>query len=288
MKIWTQKSQNEIKNRVLGALNTNVSYLDQSVLGVPGSFLDNKVFNRDAPFLEDAPFLKTLLENPNHIGCHTLETSEPFFEGTQAIEKELLDICAVDILKGKQGGYDGYVASGGTEANIQAIWIYRNFYQTEFAAKNNEIVIICSEDTHYSIDKAANLLSIAIEKIAVNGNSRAIKSSSLQHALEDSKAKGKKYFIVICNMMTTMFGSVDDIATISQALEREALEYKIHVDGAYGGFYYPFANNRSSLTFQNPKISSFTLDAHKMAQSPYGTGIFLIRKNLIHLSLIHI
>ena len=163
MKIWTQKSQNEIKNRVLGALNTNVSYLDQSVLGVPGSFLDNKVFNRDAPFLEDAPFLKTLLENPNHIGCHTLETSEPFFEGTQAIEKELLDICAVDILKGKQGGYDGYVASGGTEANIQAIWIYRNFYQTEFAAKNNEIVIICSEDTHYSIDKAANLLSIAIE-----------------------------------------------------------------------------------------------------------------------------
>ena len=122
MKIWTQKLQNEIKNRVLGALNTNVSYLDQSVLGVPGSFLDNKVFNRDAPFLEDAPFLKTLLENPNHIGCHTLETSEPFFEGTQAIEKELLDICAVDILKGKQGGYDGYVASGGTEANIQAIW----------------------------------------------------------------------------------------------------------------------------------------------------------------------
>ena len=95
MKIWTQKSQNEIKNRVLGALNTNVSYLDQSVLGVPGSFLDNKVFNRDAPFLEDAPFLKTLLENPNHIGCHTLETSEPFFEGTQAIEKELLDICCL-------------------------------------------------------------------------------------------------------------------------------------------------------------------------------------------------
>ena len=282
MKIWTQKSQNEIKNRVLGALNTNVSYLDQSVLGVPGSFLDNKVFNRDAPFLEDAPFLKTLLENPNHIGCHTLETSEPFFEGTQAIEKELLDICAVDILKGKQGGYDGYVASGGTEANIQAIWIYRNFYQTEFAAKNNEIVIICSEDTHYSIDKAANLLSITIEKIAVNGNSRAIKSSSLKHALEDSKAKGKKYFIVICNMMTTMFGSVDDIATISQALEQEALEYKIHVDGAYGGFYYPFADNQSSLTFQNPRISSFTLDAHKMAQSPYGTGIFLIRKNLIH------
>ncbi|MEL7064772.1 MAG: aspartate aminotransferase family protein, partial [Bacteroidota bacterium] len=54
-----------------------------------------------------------------------------------------------------------------------------------------------------------------------------------------------------------------------------------HVDGAYGGFYYPFAEENSQLTFQNEHITSFTLDAHKMAQAPYGTGIFLIRKNFI-------
>ena len=97
-----------------------------------------------------------------------------------------------------------------------------------------------------------------------------------------AKSKGKKYFIVICNMMTTMFGSVDDIDAYVNALESAACPFKIHVDGAYGGFYYPFTEESSKLTFENPHVTSFTLDAHKMAQAPYGTGIFLIRKGLIH------
>jgi tyrosine decarboxylase / aspartate 1-decarboxylase len=104
----------------------------------------------------------------------------------------------------------------------------------------------------------------------------------VQKSISLSKAKGKKYYIVVVNMMTTMFGSVDDPDAYTQALEEEGVVYKLHVDGAYGGFYYPFSNKESKLTFDNQKISSFTLDAHKMAQAPYGTGIFIIRKGLIH------
>ena len=62
------------------------------------------------------------------IGCHTLAGSEPFFRGTQEIEKELLQICAEEILGAEAGSYDGYVSSGGTESNIQALWIFRNRY----------------------------------------------------------------------------------------------------------------------------------------------------------------
>jgi len=280
-KVWTKKSQEQINEIVFAALNQNISYVEKNVLGVPGSFLDTKVFNSDASFLKEAPFMSALLENPNHIGCHTLETSEPFFAGTHEIEKSLLEICAVDILKGESGKYDGYVASGGTEANIQAIWVYRNYYLKEFSAASDDIVIVCSEDSHYSMHKAANLLSLDILKVKVNEDNRAVESLALEETLQKATLAGKKYFIVICNMMTTMFGSVDDIEMISTTLAKKRLEYKIHVDGAYGGFYYPFSNEESSLTFKNEAISSFTLDAHKMAQSPYGTGIFLIRKNLI-------
>lgn len=70
-----------------------------------------------------------MVDNPNHIGCHTMGESEPFFAGTQKLEKELIGIVAEDILLCKPGQYDGYVASGGTEANIQAIWIYRNLFK---------------------------------------------------------------------------------------------------------------------------------------------------------------
>jgi glutamate/tyrosine decarboxylase-like PLP-dependent enzyme len=79
-------------------------------------------------------------------------------------------------------------------------------------------------------------------------------------------------------MMTTMFGSVDNITYLTDELFRLNCTFKLHIDAAFGGFYYPFTNNNSELNFQNPHISSFTLDAHKMAQAPYGIGIFLIRK----------
>ena len=76
--------------------------------------------------------------------------------------------------------------------------------------------------------------------------------------------------------------TVDDIDVYVKALKRLDLSYRIHVDGAYGGFYYPFSDDDTQLSFANPEITSFTLDAHKMAQAPYGTGIFLIRKGFMH------
>jgi glutamate/tyrosine decarboxylase-like PLP-dependent enzyme len=281
-KVWKKRSEEEIKEIVFGALDKNINYDKHGALGVPASYLDDKVFNQDASFLKEAPFMYALVKNPNHIGCHTLGKSEPFFAGTHIIEEELIEICAVDILKGNIKEHDGYVASGGTEANIQAIWIYRNYFRKEFSCSCDEIAIVCSEDSHYSMNKAGNLLSLDICNIPVDNATRSINYEGVEEVLVKAKKKGKKYFIVVCNMMTTMYGSVDNIEILTDALKKNSCEFKLHVDGAYGGFYYPFTSENSLLTFQNPDITSFTLDAHKMAQSPYGTGIFLIRKGFIH------
>lgn len=282
MKIWQKKSQDEIKQRVFDALQYNVNYSSQNVLGIPATYLDENVFSQDEAFLKDAPFMTTLVKNPNHIGCHTLGNSEGYFSGTQEIEKELIELCAVDILKGEPLQYDGYVASGGTEANIQAIWIYRNYFMKEHQAQLDEICMICSEDSHYSVDKASNLLSIDIHKIPVDFDTRMIQKEELISVLDNAKASGKKYFIVIANMMTTMFGSVDDIDLYVSCLKVANIKFKIHVDGAFGGFYYPIANEDNLLNFKNKYISSVTLDAHKMAQAPYGTGIFIVEKGLMN------
>lgn len=280
-KFWKKKSQEEIKSTVFHALEQNVNYDKENILGIPASYLDDKVFNQDTSFVKDAPFISTLIQNPNHIGCHTLGKSESFFKGTQEIEKELIEICAVDILKGQAGEQDGYIASGGTEANIQAIWIYRNLFQQTYQAKREEICIICSQDSHYSMDKGANLLVLDTYKIEVEENSRQMSSKTINATITKAKEDGKKYFIVVCNMMTTMFGSVDDVQLVTDTLKAQNCNFRLHIDGAYGGFYYPFTDENSALTFKNEDISSFTLDAHKMAQAPYGTGIFLIRKGLI-------
>jgi glutamate/tyrosine decarboxylase-like PLP-dependent enzyme len=281
-KNWVRKSHEEIKQTVFGALDNNINYSEESVLGIPASYLDDKVFNQDDSFLENAPYISTLIQNPNHIGCHTIGKSESFFSGTQAIERQLIEMCAVDILKGKSGEFDGYVASGGTEANMQAIWVYRNFYMNQLKASNDEVCILCSSDSHYSMDKAGNILMLDVYKAEVDFETRLAMPEHIEAAVDKALADGKKYFIVVCNMMTTMFGSVDTVAHYVDVLKRKDVPFKMHVDGAFGGFYYPFTDGKTALSFENPDISSFTLDAHKMAQAPYGTGIFLIRKGLIH------
>lgn len=278
---WKKRSQEEIKKVVFDALDRNIDFIGDDLLGIPASYLDRNVFNDDPAFLSEAPFLSAMVHNPNHIGCHTQGKSEKYFAGTQEIERDLIEICAVDIFKGKPNEQDGYVAAGGTEANMQAAWVYRNYFMNEFKASSNEIVILGSMDTHYSLHKAANVLGLKFHLAPVNEETRELDPGGLDQVIHQAKSEGVRYFIVFCNMMTTMFGSVDDIDIYVNGLKRHDCMYKIHIDGAYGGFYYPFVEEGSKLTFENPEITSFTLDAHKMAQAPYGTGIFLIRKGLI-------
>ena len=281
MVYWKKVSKEVRKNRIQKALEENVNFSNDASLGYPASKLDGKVFNDDAPFLKDAPVLQTYVANPNHIGCHTLGTSEKAFKGTQQIERDVLNVIAVDVFKAEPNSFDGYISPGGTEANIQAIWMYRNFFMHLYAAKLEEIAIIASEDTHYSIPKAANLLMLDWIKIPVSFEKREIDSVALDQEIQVAKQKGKKYFIAISNMGTTMFGSVDNPDVYTLALEKNQVAYTLHIDGAYGGFVYPFSNENSKINFSNPKISSITIDAHKMLQSPYGTGIFICRKGLI-------
>lgn len=281
MLYWKKLSQKERQARIEKALEENVNFTLDTSLGYPASKLDSKVYYEEASFLADAPTLKTYVANPNHIGCHTLGSSEKAFKGTQEIEREVLDVLATDIFKAQPKSYDGYISPGGTEANIQAIWMYRNYFINKLGANPYEIAILASEDTHYSIPKASNILMLDWLKVPVDFETREIDTFRLENIIIKAKKQGKKYFIIISNIGTTMFGAIDNPNDYVQVLEKHHLIYKIHLDAAYGGFIYPFSNRDSELNFENPKISSITIDAHKMLQAPYGTGIFLCRKGLI-------
>lgn len=280
---WPALPKTKIKARIFDALKENVDFRErgESVLGVPASSLDPKVFYSSAPFLNDAPFLSALVSNPNHIGCHTLGHSEPFFSGTHKIEAELIDVCAVEILRSAEP-CDGYVAAGGTEANLQAVWMHRNYFIEQLGARPDEIALICTEDSHYSVFKAANIFSVHIAVVKVDRLTRAVVPDGLNQCVAQLKANGCKAAIVFCNMMTTMFGSVDDPHIFIDALHNHKIPCCVHIDGAYGGFYQPFSGADFVPDFSIPEVQSITLDAHKMVQAPYGTGIFIARKGLMH------
>ena len=279
---WKSLSKAEVNNRVAKALKENSNYSKGKILGIPGTFLDEEEFYPDASFLKDAPFLRTLIANPNHIGCHTLnKESSPIFKGTQKIEKELIKLCAEEIYQSIPNQVDGYVATGGTEGNIEAMWIYRNYFMREYQAEVNQIAVLFSEDTHYSITKGSDLLQLKPLMAAVDHTSRAIDLGNLKQQLKAAKKEGVKYFIVVLNLSTTIFGSVDEIEPVVQLLDQEGLLFKLHIDAAFGGFIYPFTNPNSNHHFGNHRVSSISIDGHKMLQTPYGTGLFLIRKGFM-------
>lgn len=281
MKYWKKYSKEKLIARIDEALASTIDFQNSKHLGYPVSKLDENVFNTSGAFLKDSPLLKSFIANPNNIGCHTLGKSEPAFKGSQELEKEVIKVLAVDIFKANENEYDGYIATGGTEANIQALWIYRNLYKKEFNATLDEMVILSSIDTHYSVNKGSNLLSVDNVQIPVDFNTRELITEELDKIVSNLIANGKKYFMVISNMATTMFGSVDNPDVYAKILTKHKVPFKIHVDGAFGGFIYPISNRKSTINFENPNVSSITIDAHKMLQAPYGTGVFLCRKNLI-------
>ncbi len=278
---WPKLPVRDIKSRVFDALGKNLNYREEPILGLPATYLDQEQFYFNAPFLKDAAFLSVLINNPNHIGCHTYSASESYFAGTQQLEIDLIRICAEEIFGAAHGGYDGYVAPGGTEANIQAQWIYRNYFMQESGAQPNEIGLLFSEDVHYSAYKGCNILGIHPISVAVKNEDREMDIEDLKSKLERAREKGIKYLIVHLSMGTTMFGGVDTPTPILDLVKQYFDHYFVHVDAAFGGFIYPFTSPDKTLSFTNPEISSITIDGHKMLQAPYGTGIFLCRKGLI-------
>jgi len=302
---WKPMTQKEIVQKVNEALNGNKNYTEFSdnLMGFPGSFLDDKIFPKlddlfhilspkvkkkmEEKYVYTKTFIEVLKKNPNHIGCHTLEKSTSEFQGTHQIEEDLLRICAEVILGAEKNTWDGFVASGGTEANIQAMWIFRNIWLDKNSGTQNhfhsgQLHVIASEDSHYSMEKGVNLLGMSCYRVKIDEtNNREINLEELLKEIKERQSVGILKFLIVLNMGSTNFGSVDDIDRVTKLLDDNNVNYEIHVDAAFGGFIYTFTNPDNKLIFTHPKIMSFTLDAHKMLQMPYGTGIFLTKKNRI-------
>jgi tyrosine decarboxylase / aspartate 1-decarboxylase len=281
---WKRLTKDQISERVFQALKKNISYKRNKIMGVPGSFLDPRVFFHKVAIGD--PLLSAMLENPNHIGCHTIDKkSESFFSGTHELECDVIKICAEKIFGGETNLQDGYIAGGGTESTIEALWVYRNYFIKTYQARPSEIGVLFSEDSSISIIKGCDLLDIRSFIINVDQQNRKIDKNHLRQLLTSAKDRGILYFIVVLNMGTEIFGSVDDPDMVCAQLEEQNVVFKIHVDAGIGGFIFPFTQPAHKLGFKNPKITSINTDAYKILRAPFGTSVFMIRKGFMDFTL---
>jgi tyrosine decarboxylase/aspartate 1-decarboxylase len=172
-----------------------------------------------------------------------------------------LERDAVELLGAVAGLPDpaGYITSGGTEANIQAVRIARNRAET----RNPNVVAPTS--AHFSFRKAAEVLGVELRTAPVEEH-RADVDAMAELVDEDTVA-------LVGVAGSTEYGVVDPIPAIAElAADAGAL---CHVDAAWGGFYLPFTDH--SWHFGHADIDTMTIDPHKAGRAAVPAGGLLAR-----------
>jgi len=182
---------------------------------------------------------------------------DPGTYGTVAdLEREAVDHLGTITGLGDPAGY---ITSGGTEANIQAIRIARN------RADTDDPNVVAPEHAHFSFTKAAELLGVEL-RTAPATEYRADLDAMAHLADEDTVA-------LVGVAGTTEYGFVDPIPAIADlATDVGAL---CHVDAAWGGFYLPFTDHQ--WHFGHADVDTLTIDPHKVGQAAVPAGGLLAR-----------
>ncbi|RLG36664.1 tyrosine decarboxylase MfnA [Candidatus Alkanophaga liquidiphilum] len=186
------------------------------------------------------------------------------FPGTKEMESEVVRMLG--SLLGKEDAV-GYVTTGGTESNIQAIRAARNLKRKELG--NATFNIVVPESAHFSFDKIADLLSLEVRKARLDDELRV-----------DVGAVGeltdKRTVAIVGIAGTTEFGQIDPIEELAElALEKSVF---LHVDAAFGGFVIPFLERRYKFDFSVEGVSAISIDPHKMGMSTIPAGCLLFRR----------
>jgi len=174
------------------------------------------------------------------------------YEAVAELEAEAVDMLGT--ITGLPNAH-GYVTSGGTEANIQAVRIARN------RAETDDPNMVAPESAHFSFTKAADLLSVELRTAPADDDHRADMTAMTEFVDDDT-------ILVIGVAGSTEYGRVDPIPALADlARDNGAL---CHVDAAWGGFVLPFSDHR--WHFGHADIDTMTIDPHKMGQAAIPSG----------------
>ncbi|WP_123538291.1 tyrosine decarboxylase MfnA [Halosimplex salinum] len=158
---------------------------------------------------------------------------------------------------------EGYVASGGTEANIQAVRIARN------RADTDDPNVVAPTSAHFSFTKAADLLGVEL-RTAPTTDHRA-DPAAMSRLVDDDTV------CVVAVAGSTEYGYVDPVPALADlAHDAGAL---CHVDAAWGGFALPFTDHE--WHFGHADVDTMTIDPHKMGQAAIPAGGLLVRSRAL-------
>lgn len=185
----------------------------------------------------------------------------------------------------------GAFCSGGTIANITALWVARNkclgaegsfrgVAQQGLAAGlrhygYENLGILSSRRGHYSLSKAVDVLGIGREQmLTIDCPTQCLSPEKALSLGKQFQQNGNRLLALVGIAGTTETGHVDPLDELADVAKE--LDCHFHVDAAWGGATLFSRKNRVKLN-GIARADSVTLDAHKQMYVPMGAGMVVFK-----------
>ena len=227
-----------------------------------------------------------------------VETSKAF----TPLERQVLAMLHRLVYQGDDAFYETWIhdsrhalgafCSGGTIANVTALWVARNRLfapDGEFRGIGREgmcrslkhlgcdgVAILASKRGHYSLGKAADVLGIGRDNLVMveTDASNRIDLTLLKEEIRRLGDENIRPMALVGIAGTTETGNVDPLEAMADlALE---LGCHFHVDAAWGGPTL-FSERHRHLLKGIDRADSVTIDAHKQLYVPMGAGMVVFK-----------
>lgn len=227
-----------------------------------------------------------------------IETSKAF----TPLERQVLGMMHHLIYAENDGFYKSWMhsanvslgafCSGGTVANITALWTARNQLLKAdgsyrgVAAQGvmkglrhygyDDLAILVSERGHYSLGKTADLLGIGRENIiqVPTSNDNKVDVIKMRKIASKLAADNIKVMAIVGVAGTTETGNIDPLNELADLASE--LDCHFHVDAAWGGASLLSEKYRHLLAGIE-RADSVTIDAHKQMYVPMGAGMVIFK-----------
>lgn len=186
----------------------------------------------------------------------------------------------------------GAFCSGGTIANVTALWVARNRLFAPAGAFGgiareglgralkhrgvDGIAVLVSERGHYSFGKAADLLGLGRDnliKVQTDDRNR-IDLKSLREECRRLQDRNVLPLALVGIAGTTETGNVDPLEELADFAQEFGCHF--HVDAAWGGPTL-FSDRYRHLLTGIERADSVTIDAHKQLYVPMGAGMVVFK-----------
>mmetsp|Transcript_802 Transcript_802/g.1627 ORF Transcript_802/g.1627 Transcript_802/m.1627 type:complete len:551 (-) Transcript_802:197-1849(-) len=216
-----------------------------------------------------------------NTNCHTYEVAPVF----TMMEKLVLDKCIRMWLSTPicqpTPKHDGIFTPGGSYSNLYGFLAARHKVLPNIKQQGMwggpKLVAFCSEDSHYSLQKAAQTIGLGsdnLRKIKTDIQGR-MSIGHLKAEIIKAFAMDELPFLVVATAGTTVYGAMDPFKEISDVSKEHNLW--MHVDAAWGGGILLSPTLRARLMEGIERSDSITWNPHKMMNVPLSCSMFLCK-----------